>query len=96
MTPERKELFRTAILRVMDANNTRWGLSIVAIGHHLGPYGFSVSSFESAEKFYEAIADELQYLEDKKLIEKVLKIVSKENQAWRISRAGIAFVDGYP
>ena len=94
MTPERKENFRLAILRVMDANRTRFGLGIVALGHALRNWGFNAGDFGGEMKaMYEAIADELQYLGDKGLIEEALKVISKDNRAWRITEKGIGFID---
>jgi hypothetical protein len=41
------------------------------------------------------LRDELDYLErrDPPLIEQALKVISKENKAWRITPAGEAFLD---
>lgn len=93
MKPEQKELFRKAILQVLDANRTRFGMSMTALGLHLGSFGFSAVLFASAEEFQNAIADEIEYLTGKSMVEEALKVVSRENRAWRITRAGIAFVD---
>lgn len=93
MKPEEKELFRFAILRVMDTNRTRFGLSLVNIGFRLDQYGFSASNCGGAEKFAEQLADEIDYLTGKQLAEEVLKTVSRENRAWRLTSEGIAFVD---
>jgi hypothetical protein len=93
MNSEQKELFRLAMLRVFDANRTRYGLGIVAIAHHLTPFGFGAKDFKGADEFYAAIEDELQYLCDKNFAEEALKNISAENRAWRITRDGIAFVD---
>jgi len=94
MTPEQKELFRLSILRVLDANRTRFGIGIVALGHHLNIFGFNIATFKGdVQAFHDAIADELQYLCDKGLAEEALKVVSKENRAWRITTDGIAYID---
>lgn len=85
MNPETRELFRKALLRVLDANNTRFGLGAKALGHLVASYGFS-SPNESDLK------TELQYLEDKKLITECMKGVSPENRSWRISAEGRDFV----
>ena len=93
MNAEQKELFRKAILRVLDEQRTRYGLGIVALGFHVRKFGFSAANFESDKEFHDAFADALQYLDDKHLVEEALKSVSKENRAWRITGTGIAFVD---
>jgi hypothetical protein len=97
MNPESKELFRLALLRVLDANQTRYGLSLVAMGHHLTQFSFGVANFKGdAAAFHAAIEEEIQYLADKGLAEEALKVISRENRAWRITRAGVAFVDSHP
>jgi len=96
MEAQQKELFRKAILQVMDSNRTRYGLGVVALGHHLPMFGFNQSMFPNVKAFRDAILDELQYLEDKHLVEEALKVVSRENRAWRISDTGIAFLDSNP
>ena len=94
MNAEQTELFRIAILRVLDANRTRYGIGIVAMGHHLNLFGFNIAMFKGeVQAFHDAIADALQYLCDKGLVEEALKVVSKENRAWRIASAGIAYID---
>ena len=93
MNPEQKELFRAAILRVLDANRTRWGLGLRALALHLGPFGFTEAQFADTDEFHAAIADALQYLCDKHLAEEALKVVSAANRAWRITTAGIDFLD---
>jgi hypothetical protein len=88
MKPEQQELFRVAILRVLEANPTRRGLPLRGIGLMLSQFGFP----NPAET---DLADALDYLErrDPPLIDQPLKIISKENRAWRITGAGVAFLD---
>ncbi len=93
MNAEQKELLRLAILRVMDANRTRFGLGIVAIGYHLNQFGFSAGNCGGQEKYAELLADEIDYLTSKQLVEEVAKTVSRENRAWRLTSEGIAFLD---
>ncbi|HEV2692234.1 MAG TPA: hypothetical protein VG347_05005 [Verrucomicrobiae bacterium] len=93
MKAEEKELFRKAILRVLDANRTRFGLSVGAIALHLSQFGFNAGNCDGPGAFADAIQDELDYLKDKQLAEEILKIVSRENRAWKITPSGIAFVD---
>ncbi len=85
MQAEQRELFRLAILRVLDANNTRFGLGRSAIAHSMVLFGFSSPKTDDLDS-------ELQYLEDKTLIAQSLKGISPENRAWRISAAGRDFV----
>ena len=85
MTSEQKEIFRLAILRVLDANRTRFGLSVPAITTHLAQFGFTPTR--------EVVCDEFDYLITKNLVEEALKIVSKENRAWRLTDAGLRFLD---
>lgn len=86
MSPELKEQFRMAILKVLDANNTRFGLTVPAVSHMLPMFGFSHPKAEE-------VADEMEYLSKKELITEVLKVVSRENRAWRITQEGSGFVD---
>ncbi len=87
MTSEQRELLRRAILRVLEANNTRFGLGVEAVRNALVMFGF-----QGAEAG--TVADEIGYLVDKGLVEEVLKKISRENRAWRITRDGMAFLDG--
>lgn len=88
MTPESKELFRKAILQVLSANPSRHGLPGPAIAHHLAMFGFPSPKTDE-------VLDALDYLErrDPPLIEQAMKIISKENKAWRITTEGEAFLD---
>jgi len=93
MKPEEKELFRAALLRVMDANRTRFGMTSVALAFHLASFGFTPAVCGGEQKFHELVLDEIGYLADKGMLEEVTKTLSRENRAWRITAAGIAFVD---
>lgn len=86
MTAEQKELFRKAILQVLDLNRTRFGLPPSAVRLHLGQFGFPMATVDS-------IQEELDYLTSKNLAEEVVKVVSREVRAWRITSGGIAFLD---
>jgi len=78
MNPEQRELFRTAILRVLEANPSRFGLTCRALAHLVAVYGFM--SPDNAQ-----IECETQYLADKGLVTDVAKEISPENKAWRIT-----------
>jgi len=88
MTTEQTELFRKAVLEVLSANPSRRGLPASAIAHHMGIYGFPDCRMDD-------LLDALDYLErrDPPLVDQALKIISKENKAWRITEAGEAFLD---
>lgn len=87
MNGEQRELFRLAVLRVFESNNTRFGLGVPAVRHALGVFGFAGA--EEGD-----VRDEIEYLGSKGLVEEVLKKISRENRAWRITSEGIAFLDG--
>lgn len=86
MIEEQKALFRTAILRVLDANRTRFGVGLPAIGHMTVQFGF-------ANPESDALADAVDYLALKGLVEEVMKEVNRSNRCWRITQKGIAFLD---
>jgi hypothetical protein len=86
MTSDQKELFRVAVLRVFAANKTRFGLGLPAVAHLATLFGFTdVAPEETAEA--------VEYLEHKQLLAEVPKTISPENRAWRITPAGVAFLD---
>ena len=89
MNAEQKELFRLAILRVLDANRTRFGLGPAAVGHALAIYGFGAKEVGNGD----GVQEELEYLSGKELVEEVRRTVSRENRCWRITADGIAFLD---
>ncbi len=86
MNAEQKELFREAVLRVLDMNRTRFGLPATAIRLHVGQFGFPGASVEQ-------IQEEADYLVGKGLAREVLKIISREITNWQITQEGIAFLD---
>lgn len=88
MTPAQQELFDLAILRVMDANRTRFGLGVAAICHLMAEFGFPDPNANM-------VLDRIDYLVRKEFAEEVLKQVSKANRAWRITNAGIEHVDNH-
>ena len=96
MNAEQKELLDLAILRVLDANRTRWGMTVAQLAFHLLRFGFTAASCDcagDARKFGDPIADRIEYLTNKGLVEEVLKAIGKANRAWRITSEGIDFVD---
>lgn len=93
MNAEQKELFHLAVLRVLDANRTRYGLTATTIGFHLAQFGFTPGNGGGAEKFAERIADTLEYICNKQCAEEVTKTLDAANRAWRITPTGIAHID---
>lgn len=80
MSPEKREVLRTAILRTLDTNQTRFGLTVPAVAVHLIPQGFKVEP--------EEVERELDYLADKNMTEMIKRSLSPENRAWRINANG--------
>ena len=81
MTPAHRELYRTALLRVLEANETQWGLSAPVLAVHAAVFGFRGLGAELA-------SSELRYLQDKGFVSVPSKAISPENQTWRITAAG--------
>lgn len=86
MEPTQQELFDKALLSVLDANRTRFGLGLRAIGHQMAPFGFPAPKED-------LVADRIDYLVRKDLVEEVTKNVHAANRAWRLTPAGFDFVD---
>lgn len=86
MNAAQQELFDLALLRVLDANRTRYGLTVAAIGHLMAEFGFPSPD-------QNVVLDRIEYLGNKKLLEEVSKIIGKANRAWRITEAGLNHVD---
>lgn len=80
MIPEQRELFRVALLRVLDANQTRFGLRAAALQMHVVQFGFTPDLYD--------VQRELEYLADKTWAAPVVKEMSPENKTWRITAAG--------
>jgi hypothetical protein len=81
MTPHQRELLRRAILRVLAANATRYGISADTLRHFLRPEGFPAARLEEVDL-------ELLYLEGKGFVFIPTKSMSPENQTWKITDAG--------
>jgi hypothetical protein len=86
MNAAQQELFDLAILRVLVANHTRFGLSAAAVVHLLPQFGFPNPGDA-------LVLDRIEYLVSKGLAEEVLKQVSKTNRAWRASDKGRQYED---
>ena len=85
MRGQERELFRLALLRVLEANHTRYGLGAAALAHLASIYGFVSLRTEQVWR-------EIQYLEDKGQVVRVDKAISPENRVWRITAAGRDFL----
>ncbi len=80
MTTLQRELFRLALLRVLDANQTRFGLGAAALASLVCEFGFTPGAAETEI--------ELRYLHDKGLVTPLSKVLSPENRVWRITASG--------
>jgi hypothetical protein len=89
MTPADRELFRICLLRILDANDTRFGLGAEACSTLVQRFGFN-SPPDRAELELEYLADE-----SRALVTLTSKTISKENRTWRITQAGRAFLDDH-
>jgi hypothetical protein len=81
------ELFAAAVLKVLDANNTRFGLTMPAIRLFVRQFAFNPSEEETI--------DALEYLAGKRLVEEAPKVLVKINRAWKITDAGRQYLDDY-
>jgi hypothetical protein len=90
MNPQQQELFDLAILRVLDANRTRFGLASENVRILMSQFGFPRAE-------HEAVLDRIDYLcthpAAAPLCEEVLKGLNKSHRCWRITIAGIDYVD---
>jgi hypothetical protein len=86
MNSSQKELFRIAVLEVLNANPARHGLGVEAVCHFVSAFGFQSPETADAD-------DALDYLARRHFIEEVQKPISPENRMWRICGPGIAFLD---
>lgn len=88
MTSETRELFREAILRVLEERaSDRFGLGARAIRVFLAEHGFKNPAAEDLHA-------ELLYLQDKELVTVVGKQISPENTSWRITAGGRDYMAG--
>lgn len=80
MTPEQRENLRRALLIVLDANGSKFGLGVKPLKVLVIQYGCEPAEAE--------VASEMQYLEDKVFVTPVNKAISPENRCWRINARG--------
>ena len=89
MSPAQQELFDLAILRVLNANRARYGLTVAATRHWMAEFGFRSPDADT-------VLDRIDYLVGKKLVEEVSKLLGNANRAWRITDDGLKYVDEHP
>lgn len=89
MNAAQQELFDLAILRVMDRNRTRFGLTPEHVRILMAEFAFHGANIDT-------VKDRIDYLTGKRLCGEVLKEVNKANRCWRITEKGIAHVDQHP
>ncbi len=79
------ELFDNALLKILEANNTPWGLQSAALCMFAREFGFAPSAPEAVPR--------LEYLTAKGMAQEVSKQLSKANRAWKITDAGRRYLD---
>ncbi len=86
MNPEQQELFDLAILRVLDRNRTRFGITAGNVRILMAEFAFHGAALDT-------VKDRIDYLIGKKLVEEVNREINKANRCFRITDAGIEHVD---
>lgn len=81
-----QQLFDEAVLGVLDANRTRFGMNADSISNGMSMFGFASPNRDT-------LLDRLDYLQRHSLVEEVSKQVNKANRAWRITDQGISHLD---
>lgn len=81
MNAGNRELLQRAILTVLDANHTRFGLPLDAVTLHVSSYGFAKVTRDEVET-------ELDYLKEKGLVENPGKVLEPGNRCWVRTAAG--------
>ncbi|HTH46279.1 MAG TPA: hypothetical protein VMB21_02085 [Candidatus Limnocylindria bacterium] len=85
LIPEQRELFRHALLAVLERDGSAvFGLSAATLAELVKPRGFRPVVAE--------VEAELAYLQDKDLVTTIAKTLSPEVKAWRITAAGRDFL----
>jgi hypothetical protein len=79
------ELFAAAVLKVLDANNTQFGLAMPAIRLLVRQFAFNPSETETINA--------LEYLAGKGFVEETPKVLGKINRAWKITNEGRQYLD---
>ncbi len=86
MIPTNKtELFDNALLKVLEANNTPWGLQAPALCMFAREFGFAPTEPETESR--------LEYLAARGMAQDVPKELNKANRVWKITDAGRRYLD---
>ena len=82
-----KEILHAALLKIMDANRTRFGLQALSLSLHLR--GAAIIAGK------EEVVQALDYLGSRTppLGEETHPEIDRENRAWKITEAGIRYAD---
>ena len=82
-----KEILHHALLKILDANRTRFGMQVVPLLLHLRGLAIAASKDE--------IIQALDYLASREpaLAEETRPEINRENRAWRITNDGIRYAD---
>jgi hypothetical protein len=87
MSHNQLELFAAAVLKVLDANNTQFGLTTPAIRLMVRQFGFNPSEAETINA--------LEYLAGKGFVGQTPKVLVRVNRAWKITDEGRQYLDDY-
>jgi hypothetical protein len=79
------ELFAAAVLEVLDANNTQFGLETAAIRLLVRAFAFNPNEAETITA--------LEYLAGKGFVQESPKALVKVNRAWKITDEGRQYLD---
>lgn len=82
-----KEILHATLLKLMDANRTRFGLQAAVLRLQLRGLAINASQ--------EELVQALDYLGSRTppLVEEVQPEIDRENRAWKITSDGIRYVD---
>jgi len=87
LDPQRREDLQLSILRVLDANPSRFGLPLDAVVLHVSRYGFAHITRDVVEV-------ELDYLREKGLVDNPPKPIEPSLRVWVRTAAGRDFLTG--
>ena len=87
ISSHQQELFAAAVLKVLDANNTQFGLVTPAIRLLVRQFAFNPSEAETV--------DALEYLAGKGFVEAAPKVLVRINRAWKITNDGRQYLDDH-
>jgi len=85
--PGALELFDQALLQIMQANTTRFGLTAKVLCAFCRAHGLQPEE--------EQTLDRLEYLAGKKLAAEMPKLIDKSMRVWKITDAGRRYLDDH-